>query len=341
MRVRGRVKQRMPEQDNLDWGLVHAFVLDGQGGARGISREALDGLQLQSTESLWLHWDRSHPLTQRWLREQSGISEFACDLLLEENTRPRQLQLPGDALLLFLRGVNLNPGAEPEDMVSARIFADPRRVISLRLRPLRATEEIIAQLEKGCGPKNSAELILQLAHYLADRVDAVIEGLSEQLDEQEERLDSDERYMPNHGLMLHVRLRAANLRRFLAPQREIYSQLARNEFAWFAKDDTDYWNELSNRLIRYLEELELVRERVGLVLEAEHRRMSEKMNRTMYRLGIITGFFMPMSFITGLLGINLGGMPGAEYGHGFLLACVLLGAVACFQWWLFRRLRWL
>lgn len=331
----------MQEQDNLEWGLVHAFVLDGQGGARSIAREALDGLQLQDSESLWLHWDRSHPLTQRWLREQSGVSEFACDLLLEENTRPRMLPLPAEELLLFLRGVNLNPGAEPEDMVSVRIFADSRRVISLRLRPLWATEELIAQLAQGRGPKNAAELILQLAHYLADRVDAVIEGLSELLDEQEERLDRDERYMPDHGLMLHVRLRAASLRRFLAPQREIYGQLARNGVAWFAKDDSDYWNELSNRLIRYLEELELVRERVGLVLEAEQRRMSEKMNRTMYRLGIITGFFMPMSFVTGLLGINVGGIPGAENGQGFIVACVLLGGIAAFQWWLFRRLRWL
>ncbi|HSC82878.1 MAG TPA: zinc transporter ZntB [Pseudomonas sp.] len=331
----------MQERDNLDWGLVHAFVLDGQGGARNISREALDDLQLQAEESLWLHWDRSHALTQRWLREQSGVSEFACDLLLEENTRPRMLPLPADELLLFLRGVNLNPGAEPEDMVSVRIFADPRRVISLRLRPLRATEELIALLEQGRGPKTAAELILQLAHFLADRVDAVIEGLSEVIEAQEEGLDRDERYMPDHGLMLHVRWRAANLRRFLAPQREIYGQLARNPCAWFARDDSDYWNELSNRLIRYLEELELVRERVGLVLEAEHRRMSEKMNRTMYRLGIITGFFMPMSFVTGLLGINVGGMPGAQNGQGFMLACGLLVVIAGFQWWLFRRLRWL
>lgn len=333
--------QRMPEQDNLDWGLVHAFVLDGRGGARSIRREALDGLQLQGSESLWLHWDRSHPLTRRWLREQSGVSEFACDLLLEENTRPRMLPLPGEELLLFLRGVNLNPGAEPEDMVSVRIFADPRRVISLRLRPLRATEELIAQLQQGCGPKSSAELVLQLAHHLADRFDAVIDGLSELLDEQEEQLDQDERYMPDHGLMLHVRLRAASLRRFLAPQRDIYGQLARNDFAWLARGDGEYWNELSNRLIRYLEELELVRERVGLVLEAEQRRMNEKMNRTMYRLGIITGFFMPMSFVTGLLGINVGGIPGAENGEGFVVACCLLAAIAGFQWWLFRRLRWL
>ena len=88
--------------------LLHAFVLDGQGGARSIERDELDGLQLAERESLWLHWDRSQPQAQRWLREQSGLDEFSCDLLLEENTRPRLLPLPDDELLLFLRGINHN-----------------------------------------------------------------------------------------------------------------------------------------------------------------------------------------------------------------------------------------
>lgn len=331
----------MQEQDNLQWGLVHAYVLDGRGGARAVSRAELEDLQLSEEESIWLHWDRGHPLAQTWLREQSGLGRFSCDLLLEENTRPRLLALPGNELLLFLRGVNLNPDALPEDMVSVRIFADAKRTISLRLRPLWATEELIAQLEKGSGPKTSAELILYLAHYLTDRVDALVSSLSEEVDGQEEHLDADERYMPEHGLMLQVRRRAAGLRRFLAPQRDIYAQLARNGFSWFVESDTSYWNELNNSLTRYLEELELIRERVGLVLESEHRRLSEKMNRTMYRLSIITGFFLPMSFITGLLGVNVGGLPGVGSDHGFIFACVLIGGVATFQWWLFRRLRWL
>lgn len=326
----------MYEKDNLHWGLLHAFVLDGQGGARSLEWDQLEVLELAEQESLWLHWDRAHPQTAAWLRAQSGLSEFSCDLLLEENTRPRLLTLPEHELLLFLRGVNLNPGADPEDMVSVRIFADARRVISLRLRPLRATEELIALLEKGQGPRSSADLVLQLAHHMTDRVDGLTDELSEQLDGQEEQLDGDARFMPDHGLVLHVRRRAAGLRRFLAPQRDIFAQLTRNGFG-----DSDQWNELNNRLTRYLEELEMIRERVGLVLEAEHRRMSEKMNRAMYLLGVTTVFFLPMSFLTGLLGINVGGIPGADSQYGFLLICAILGSVGALQWWLFRRWRWL
>ncbi|MDH4872834.1 zinc transporter ZntB [Pseudomonas sp. BN515] len=331
----------MFEEQNAQWGLVHAFVLDGQGGAESISREALADLQLRPEQSVWLHWDRSHPLARRWLREQSGLSEFTCDLLLEESTRPRMLAQPGDELLLFLRGVNLNPGAEPEDMVSVRIFASSQRILSLRLRPLHATDELIEQWASGTGPKVASEVLLYLAEHLTDKVDSLVAELSEKIDEQEEHLDNNERFRPDHDLMLQIRRRAAGLKRFLAPQRDIYGQLARSRMPWFVEDDSDYWNELNNRLTRYLEELELIRERIGLVLESESRRQGERTSRTMYLLGITTGFFLPLSFITGLLGMNVGGIPGDETPYGFILACVLIFGIAGFQLWLFRRLRWL
>ncbi|MFN3355563.1 MAG: zinc transporter ZntB [Pseudomonas sp.] len=330
----------MFEEENAQWGLVHALVLDGKGGARSIARTELDDLQLQPQESLWLHWDRSHPQTQTWLRKASGLSEFACDLLLEENTRPRLLPLPEAELLLFLRGINLNPGAEPEDMVSVRIFAAASRVISLRLRPLRATDELLVQLADGKGPRTASELILYMAQYLTNKVQDLVTDLSEIVDTEEEKLDTDERYTPEHGSILQIRRRAAGLKRFLAPQRDIFAQLTRIKLAWFCDDDADYWNELNNSLTRYLEELELTRERVGLVLEAEDRRLSVRMNRTMYRFGIITGIFLPMSFLTGLLGINVGGIPFSQSPYGFMLACLLMVSVALGQWWLFRRLRW-
>ena len=331
----------MQTSDSGQQGLIHAYVLDGSGGARQVARRHLAELRLAEQESLWLHWDRSHPQARDWLRTHSGLGVFACDVLLEENTRPRLLALPHDELLLFLRGVNLNPDAAPEDMVSLRVFADRRRVISLRLRPLRSTEAVIALLAQGRGPKSASELLLFLAEAMTDRVDDLVAQLAECMDEEEERAESAERYVPEPDALLSLRRRAASLRRFLLPQRELYGQRTRNRVSWLAEDEGEYWNELSNRLMRNLEELELVRERVNLMLESEQRRLGERMNRTMYLLALVTGFFLPMSFITGLLGINVGGIPGSEYPYGFLVACLLIGGVALFQWWIFRRLRWL
>jgi zinc transporter len=328
----------MFEEENAQWGLVHALVLDGKGGARSIARTELDDLQLQPQESLWLHWDRSHPQTQTWLRKASGLSEFACDLLLEENTRPRLLSLPDPSCCCSCVASTSTRGRARRHGLGAH-FAAARRDF-LRLRPLRATDELLVQLADGKGPKTASELILYMAQYLTLKVQDLVTDLSEIVDAEEEKLDTDERYTPEHGSILQIRRRAAGLKRFLAPQRDIFGQLTRIKLAWFCDDDADYWNELNNSLTRYLEELELTRERVGLVLEAEDRRLSVRMNRTMYRFGIITGIFLPMSFLTGLLGINVGGIPFSASPYGFVIACLLMVSVALGQWWLFRRLRW-
>ncbi|WP_207545771.1 CorA family divalent cation transporter, partial [Achromobacter insolitus] len=124
-----------------------------------------------------------------------------------------------------------------------------------------------------------------LAHYLTDRVDTLISGIADQLDAVEELVEADERASPDQHQLRTLRRRSAGLRRYLAPQRDIYSQLARYKLSWFVEDDADYWNELNNRLTRNLEELELIRERISVLQEAESRRITERMNRTMYLLG--------------------------------------------------------
>ncbi len=330
----------MQHSDRLSQGLLHAFVLDGQGSAQAVSFEQLANLQLSQQQSLWLHWDRSHLRTEQWLREDSGLNEFACALLLEENTRPRLLRLENQELLLFLRAINLNPQADPEDMISLRIFASAKRIYSLRQRPVQVTDELIKAFEKGLGPKNTSEILLFFAQSLTDRVESIVSDLADTIDKEEARVDADEHYISDPLSMLKSRRRAANLRRFLAPQRDVFAAFTRTQESWFLVDDALYWNELNNRLTLHLEELELTRERIGLILETEHRRRNERMGRTMYLLAIITGFFLPMTFVTGLLGINVGGIPGSEQPHGFLLSCLLLGVLAFGQWLFFRWLRW-
>lgn len=319
-------------------GLIHAQLLDGQGGARILAPDQLTAFD-PAGQTLWLHWDRGYSAARRWLREESGLASFACDCLLEENTRPRLLSLPGEQLLLFLRGVNLNPGASPEDMVSVRIYADAGRVVSLRQRPLKATDELREQLAQGQGPRDSGDLLRRLAEGMTQKNELLIAELVEQMDAEEERLERDERLHLDYPRLQQIKRRAAGLRRFLAPQRDLYAQLARSGLSWLAEQAVAF-NELNNRLTRQLEELELLRERVALLLEGEHRRMSHRMNRTMYLLSVVTCFFLPLSFVTGLLGVNLGGMPGSDSPYGFYLACALIGLLAVLQVWLLRRLRW-
>ena len=113
-------------------GLIYAFLLDGQGGGRLLSWQEAQSWQ-PGQGLLWLHFNYTEEDARQWLREGSGLDPLVTDALLAEDTRPRAAALR-NGLLLSLRGVNHNPGADPEDMVSIRLWVTEERIISTRRR---------------------------------------------------------------------------------------------------------------------------------------------------------------------------------------------------------------
>ena len=70
-------------------------------------------------------------------------------------------------------------------------------------------------------------------------------------------------------------------------------------------------------------------------------RLSEQLNKNMYVLSVIAGIFLPLGFVTGLLGVNVDGIPGDKTPWAFAVLCVLMVALGVFEVWLFRRFKWI
>jgi zinc transporter len=69
-------------------------------------------------------------------------------------------------------------------------------------------------------------------------------------------------------------------------------------------------------------------------------RMSDALNKRMYVLSLIAAIFLPLGFLTGLLGINVGGIPGADNPMAFTIFVVFLIIIVLFQIVLFRWRKW-
>jgi zinc transporter len=94
-------------------------------------------------------------------------------------------------------------------------------------------------------------------------------------------------------------------------------------------------------LTRYLEDLDAARERAAVTQEELVSRLSEQMDNRMYVLSVVAAIFLPLGFLTGLLGINVGGIPGAEYKAAFAIFCTFLGAIAIIELIIFRKKKWM
>ena len=95
------------------------------------------------------------------------------------------------------------------------------------------------------------------------------------------------------------------------------------------------------RITRMVEELDAIRERAGIISDQLADRRAEEMNRNMMILSIVAAIFLPLGFLTGLLGINVGGIPLANSALGFPLVCALSVAIGGGLILYFRSLKWL
>lgn len=324
----------MSEED----GLIGAYILDGQGGGRAIDWADMDAPP--STQNIqWFHFDRNGPDVEPWLRQKGGLSPLQIDALLADETRPRVVFMD-DGILMTLRGVNLNPGANPEDMVSLRIWIEATRIFTVRIRRLMAVNDVREKFEQKGGPKSTIDVLRMLAAGLVQRMNPVLEQMNDEIDELENDMVENPTADIRHRLK-DLRRQAIALRRYLAPQREALARLYAEDVTWIDKEYRMAFRETADQSARIVEDLDAMRERAAVIQDELTNRTAEHMNRNMYTLSVVAALMLPLGVITGMLGMNVGGIPLSESKYGFVAVIGMLGLIVALQVLIFRRLKWI
>lgn len=319
-------------------GLVHALLLDKKGGAKEFIYSELPFIN-KKEGLLWVHFDYSSQEARDWILDKSGIVEVAAEALLMEETRPRTTILD-DAILLTLRGVNLNPNSDPEDMVSIRLFVSENLIISTKKRDLLSVDEMVSDLKNNNGVKSSAEFLTELTYRLTSRLQDTIDEIQDRADFIEENI-FESNGSKLRSQMLDIRKESVILKRYLFPQREAMNKLFHDKISWINEYQKIELREITDQLIRHIEELDTIREKIALIQEELANNLSEQLNKRMYVLSIISVIFLPLTFLTGLLGINVGGIPGANDENAFFIFVGLLSAILVVSLLFFRKKRWI
>lgn len=317
---------------------LHALLLDTQGGARELTYEEIQAWQPEEG-MLWIHLDYTDPASADWLAHESGLASVEVDSLLAENTRPRALQLE-HSLLLALRGVNLNRDANPDDMVSVRICLQANRMISARRRRLQSVTELVEALHAGSGPDSLSDVIVAIVDGLTQRIGDQVLELDTRLEQLEELMSDNQTLSQSRQQLMELRNINSRLRRYLSPQREALMQLQSERLTILSPSQKNQIRETHDALLRHVEDLDLMREKTIAAHDALLASLSDQLNNRMYLLSIISGLFLPLGFLTGLLGVNVGGMPGADNPMAFWFFCGALTVLSMGMWWLLKKLRW-
>ena len=317
---------------------VQAHLLDKNGGAVELSYQELNDVDT-SNKILWVHFDYSSPEAIEWITNKSKIDSIAIDALLTQETRPRTTILD-DSILIALRGVNLNPNSKPEDMVSIRLYISPNLIISTRKRDLLSISEIVESLKKGVGPKSSSEFLVDLTYRVTQRMEDIINQIEDRTDLLEENLiDNVNTKFRNE--ILAIRRETIILRRYLFPQKEALNKLYNDKITWINEYEKIEIRETNDQVMRHIEELDTIRDKVSLIQEELANSLSDQVNKKMYILSIISAIFLPLTFLTGLLGINIGGIPGAQNDNAFYIFTTILILIVTAQFMIFKKKKWI
>ncbi|MCD8493842.1 MAG: zinc transporter ZntB [Alphaproteobacteria bacterium] len=316
---------------------VAAYIFDGEGGGQAVPLENIARIDPHSNALAfaWVHLNRDDPASLEWLKS-CGLEPLVLEALTADDTRPRCTTYE-DGVILNLRGVNLNPGAEPEDMISVRLWVEEKRVIGVWLRPLRAVRDMFDAIDRHQAPVSAGDLIAKLALRLADRAEPTVASLNEQIDALEEMALDSEAHI-ERGPLSDIRRTAIVLRRFMFPQRDALSTLEIEDLKWLSERDRSRLREAADRVTRLGEELDTIRDRAQIIHEQIMDKRAESMNQNMLVLSIVAAIFLPLGLLTGLLGVNVAGIPGSENHWAFLIVCGLLVLMALGQIWVFKKI---
>ena len=174
---------------------------------------------------------------------------------------------------------------------------------------------------------------------LTDHSSEFIEQLHDKIIDLEDNLLDQQ--IPPRGFLALLRKQLIVMRRYMAPQRDVYARLASERLPWMSDDQRRRMQDIADRLGRGLDEIDACIARTGVMADEIAQVMQENLARRTYTMSLMAMVFLPSTFLTGLFGVNLGGIPGGGWQFGFSIFCILLvvliGGVAL---WLHRS-KWL
>ena len=263
-----------------------------------------------------------------------GSTQTLPDVFLQpQDSSSTRLEVVDDALMGVLNDVRFY-AAEVSSASTVTVYVDRRMMLSARTTQLRAIDRLRASVKAGETFDSPAEL---LAHLLRDQADVLVDivrDATRQVDDIEDHIIGQQRTSrPKLGLIRRVLVR---LQRLLAPEPAALFRLLNRPPAWLSEGDLSELRHSAEELSAAVADCVALVERVRLLQEELTALLTERTNRTLFILTVVTVLALPLTIIPGLFGMNVAGIPFSERRGGFwivaLIVVSIVGLGAALAW---------
>lgn len=307
-------------------------------GEEVVGNEVLPQSESAGREFLWLHFNLSNALSQRWLERHADLPDTFFEALQEGLTSTR-IERADDWLVAVLNDVNFEFNFESADIATLWIGVNDRLVVSARSRPLRSVDELRAAVRSGDNPATTAELLEHLMRTQADVLVKVVRETTARVDRIEDAILARSFNHPRVQLGKLRRL-LVRLQRLLAPEPAALFRLLQRPPVWMSDDDRQGLAAASEEFSLMLRDMQTLQERIKFLQEEVAAALNEDNSNSLFVLTVVTVLALPINILAGLFGMNVGGIPLAQDEHGFWIVVFIVFAFTAVAAWLaFRRKR--
>ena len=297
-------------------GLICAFQLHENGSSEALSWDLANEPNRRFEKAVWLHFSLADVRAKKWISSYERIPARAREILLDSDLHIR-LEHVEKGFAGILGDLHFDFDGDPDRLGVIHLFIDESLVVTARLHPLKVVDQLRGELRRGIAVASTLRLVVQFVEDFADTLATVIAGQSDLVDHAEDKILKD-RFLRDAGELGGVRRLLARLRRHVNAQRSALSQIADRPLAWWVQADAHDLQRAIERLDRIALDLESIQERARLLHEEIAGRTAEATNRNLYIVSLLTAIFLPITLITGIFGMNVGGLPWVDEHTGFL-----------------------
>ena len=267
----------------------------------------------------------------RLLREVFGFDELTVEDCFTRSHLPK-VDVYEDYLFVALFSFHLSEKTRRVQTVEVDMYVGENYVVCVHPRPLRELDRVRRRLLAGddfvsSSPANVAHTVFDA---VVDEYLPIMNRLSAMVDGIEDDLLGDEEEAPPNILdsLFHLKHELTALRRLAVPLREVIGILLRPTTRLIPDESRMYYEDVRDHLIRVVDMIDTMRDYLAGSLDIYATQQTQHINQSIQRLTAISLIFLPLTFITGIYGMNFAFMPETQWHYGFyaiLALCALVG----------------
>ncbi len=304
---------------------------------------------LQAETVTWIHVQgHAEAETLRQLGTTFGLHPLALEDVSNSGQRPKSDAYDGQLFVIMGLPV-LEESSVRVEQVS--LFVGGNYVISFHDGQHDPFEPVRKRLRLRSGKiraRGTDYLLYALMDVVIDQGFPLLEGFGLEVEELEEEVMA----RPTQATLgrIHVLKREMLLfRRMMWPHREVINTLLRDQDGLIGEDTRVYLRDVYDHTVQVIDLLETYRDMAAGMMDVYLSSVSNRLNEVMRVLTVISTIFIPLTFITGIYGMNFGSrghpspwaMPELDWAYGYPAVLLLMLAVVAFMLRLFRRRGWL